>query len=229
MWKAKFIERFGTHISMTSSHGSHIQALASIDSRAASASACNTRSLCSGFDWVASAKGGPKACLKGQECDNISSASRSQTLKCAALGGDSALTSEMCLPDTPQLVFDKWEQGGDLDSASSAIGYSFLPLSEFIKNLDHEHDAAAQTLAKAVEYSNCLMGQDPPVYEWINEKCKCVRQCENGGTLDPATCTCSCSGDPKHGFDGPTCAGMYDARASQDAAPPIQMQRSNAP
>lgn len=208
-WKASFIERFGTHISMTSSHGSHVQALASIVSRTTSASDCNTLSLCFGFEWAAGAKGGLELCSKSNQCDNTSSTSQSQTLKCAALGGDSAFQNKVCDSGTPESIFDKWEEGGDLDSASSAIGYHFLPISEFITNMDHNHEDIAQTLAKAVEYSNCLIGQKPPVQEWINETCKCVRRCENGGTLHPATCTCSCPGNAQHGFNGPTCAGEY--------------------
>jgi len=208
-WKGTFIERFGTHISMTSSHGSHVQALASVSSRTASATDCNTLSLCLNFGWAAGAKAELNLCSKRNQCDNSSSTLQSETLKCASLGGDSAFQSRVCHSGISESDFSQWENGGDLDSAGSAIGFSFLPISEFITNMDHDHYDTAHTLAKAVEYSNCLIGQRPPVQEWINETCRCVRQCENGGTLNPATCTCSCPGNAKHGFTGPTCAEEY--------------------
>ena len=36
----------------------------------------------------------------------------------------------------------------------------------------------------------------------------CSRMCQNGGTLDPGTCTCSCAG----GFSGANCESEYIVR-----------------
>merc|ERR1711884_948667 len=38
---------------------------------------------------------------------------------------------------------------------------------------------------------------------------KCARPCENGGTLDEATCECTCRGDAQHGWKGHFCSETY--------------------
>jgi len=100
--------------------------------------------------------------------------------------------------------------GGDLQAGSSAYRYSFMPISDFLTNVDFdEFYETALTLERAVEYSNCRIGQNPPVQAWDDSGCRCVRQCDNGGELDLATCTCKCRGNAKQGWTGPTCSEAY--------------------
>jgi len=164
--------------------------------------------LCLKFGWMSAV--GADVCSKTSTCDNSSRSSESEKFTCVALGGDPSLQSQICQAGVSQETVDSWLQGGDLQSGSSAYRFSFMPISEFLTNVDFEaYYEAAQTLAKAVEYSNCRVGETPPVQVWDGSGCKCVRKCENGGTLDPSTCTCKCRGNAKHGWEGPHCKESY--------------------
>merc|ERR1740121_2135700 len=130
--------------------------------------------------------------------------------RCVANGGDPELQSRMCSPNVARETVEAWLRGGDVDAGSSAYNYKFMPIWNFLTNVDFEEfEEAANTLEKAVEYSNCRIGQNPPVQDWSDSGCRCVRRCENGGTLDEASCTCKCRGDVRQGFTGPTCSETY--------------------
>lgn len=211
MWKKEFIQRFGTHIPIKSSHGSKIHALSSIDSRTKSAKDCSSYSLCSrfGFDKTAIESVAGNFCQKSSSCMTSGMFRESMTAQCVAVGGEPTLQGRLCDADTSAEDVAAWSTGGSLDSDSSAIGYDLLPISTFLLNTDLKYQAAADALEKAVEYANCLVGQQPPVQEWIDEKCQCVRKCENGGKINPLSCTCECRGDIFHGWAGASCTETY--------------------
>merc|ERR1719343_475163 len=138
-WVRGFIMRYGTHITMSSVHGSRAQALSSINSRTESASQCNDLSLCGTFKWAEALD--ISACLNTSGCQNNSNMQSSSTLNCAALGGAVHLQSQVCDPTRNNAtdfgtMFTEWENGGDLDSDSSAIGYSFVSISDYLLNMD---------------------------------------------------------------------------------------------
>jgi len=131
--------------------------------------------------------------------------------------GDPQLQSKICLPNVAQKTIEAWLRGGDVEAGSSAYRYSFMPISDFLTNVDFdEFYEAALTLEKAVEYSNCPIGQNPPMYGWSDSGCRCVRRCENGGKLDPKSCTCKCRGNGKQVFSGPTCSETHCVRRCEN-------------
>jgi len=207
-WKVSFVQRFGTHVAMASSHGARVHSLASVDSRSEVSSDCMTSGLCGSFGYVAA--GSAKLCSNTSSCDKGDKGSTSQKSTCVAVGGDPVLQRQVCQQDVSQETLDAWIQGGDTEAGSSAYKFSFMPISDFLTNVDFDlfYDAAA-TLTKAVEYSNCRIGLTPPMEAWQESRCQCVRRCENGGTLDAGTCTCRCPGNAKQGWTGPTCATPY--------------------
>jgi len=208
-WKASFIQRFGTHVTMASSHGALVHSLASADSRFESSSACLNSDLCLNFGWV-NANAKLELCSQTSQCDNKTRNSQSDTSSCVALGGDPALQSQICRKDVDQSTLDAWFAGGDMQAGSSAYRFSFMPISEFLTNVDFaKYFEVSRTLEKAVEYSNCRMNDNPPVQSWDGSGCRCVRQCANGGVLDEATCTCKCRGNLQHGWKGPECRESY--------------------
>merc|ERR1712127_307401 len=215
-WRASFIQRFGTHMATGSSHGALVQSLVSAETRVEESSACLDSSLCSKFGWVAPLSSnseeaqGVDLCSQASSCDNRTSSSRSEKTSCVALGGDPALQSKVCQASVSEETLEAWQADGDLKSGSSVFRLSFMPVSEFLTNVDFsEFYEAAQTLEKAIEYSNCQLHEQPPVQVWDGAKCQCVRQCGEGGVLDAASCTCKCRGDLQHGWTGSDCREVY--------------------
>jgi len=210
VWKTAFIQRFGTHLTLTSSHGALVQSLASVDARSEMTSDCMASSFCLKFGWVGAGNAGLSLCSNSSRCDNSSRSSNSQRSTCVAIGGDPALQSQICNKDVPRETMDSWLLGGSVNEGSSVYRYSFMPIADFLTNVDwNEYNKAAVTLERAVEYSNCPLGESPPAFAWEESKCKCVRQCQNGGTLDANTCTCKCNGNAKQGWTGPSCTESY--------------------
>jgi len=209
-WKTEFIEIFGTHIAVESSHGAKIQALTSMDARAESAKDCTSFSLCSNFGFVSANLNCNSDNSKGKgNCDKSSSLKSSLTDKCVAVGGKPSGQFSVSGAKASAADIENWVSGADLDTDSSAINYDLMPISELLTNADLAYQPVADTLQKAIEYANCLVGQQPPVQEWKDGKCQCVRECEGGGTLNPSSCTCECRGNVKHGWAGATCSETY--------------------
>jgi len=175
-----------------------VQSLSSVDARSDLSSDCQDSSLCLKFGWAAPAS------AAGDASVNLCSKTT-----CVALGGDTALQHKICEASVSEQTIESWLQGGDLQSGSTAYRFSFMPIWEFLTNVDFAYYEAAQTLQKAVEYSNCRINEDPPVQAWEGSACRCVRTCANGGTLDPASCTCKCEGNARHGWTGPDCKDTY--------------------
>jgi len=140
VWKASFLRRFGTHVAMSSNHGALVQSLSSVDSRSDLSSACQDSSLCRQFGWTAPAAAAGDAsvnlCSQSSSCENSSSSSESERSTCVALGGDPALQHKMCMASVSEQTFDSWLQGGDLQAGSSAYRFSFMPMWEFLTNVD---------------------------------------------------------------------------------------------
>merc|ERR1712151_267539 len=95
-WKVSLIQRFGTHMTMASSHGALVQSLASVNSRSELSSACMTSGLCMKFGWVAAGNAGLKLCSNTSRCDKGSKSSESHRSTCVAVGGDPQLQSKVC-------------------------------------------------------------------------------------------------------------------------------------
>lgn len=208
-WREGFVQRFGTHIVVESSHGALVHALVSDQARSESSSACRDAGLCLEFAFVSTAH--VNFCSNTSTCDARNQSSQSHTSSCVALGGDATLQNQICQPNATQETIDAWLEGGDLEAGSSAYHYSFMAIPEFLTNVDTKYHKAAETLQKAIEYSNCAVDEVPRAWRWDEESstCKCARQCQNGGVLDEATCTCQCQGDVQHGWRGPSCEETY--------------------
>lgn len=214
-WLAAFIERFGTHLTLSSAHGARVQALTSTESNSESSHACMARSMCRRFGWTAPTEIVANAtidlgCRDTSGCNSSEYSSVSEHSTCVAVGGDSALQSQICQVNVPGETLQNWLNGGDFSSGSSAFSYSFMPIADFLTNVNFtEFHEAAITLEKAIEYSRCSMTGNPPLQEWTESGCQCARVCQNGGRLDHSTCTCECRGDEHHGWHGPTCEETY--------------------
>jgi len=209
-WKTGFIQAFGTHIAVESSHGAKIQALTSMDSRHESAKDCTSSSICSSFGFIlAESSNDCQISSNTTSCDDSSSLKSSLTEKCVAVGGKPSEQFSVSGAKASAQEIEKWVSGANVDTDSSAINYDLIPISELLNGADLAYQPVADTLQKAVEYANCLVGQKPPLQEWIDGKCQCVRECENGGTLNPSSCTCECRGDVQHGWVGVTCSETY--------------------
>jgi len=208
MWKIGFIQRFGTHVVVSSRHGAMVQSLASVDIRSEKAGSCLNAALCLNFTWMQVANAA--FCGNVTDCSNSSLDTFEEKLTCVAVGGEPDLQNQICQENATQETIDAWLQGGDKASAGTAFNFEFMPISEFLVNLDFMGFwNASLMLEKAVEYSNCRLDESPPVQIWDGDSCKCVRSCENGGVLNEASCSCECPGDVRHGWDGPTCTEDY--------------------
>merc|ERR1719367_517591 len=97
-----------------------------------------------------------------------------------------------------------------MNNALSVIQMYFIRLDTLVERMGVSSEIA-QTLGKAIDYHLCLSpySANSGVWAWQNGACECTRVCENGGVLDPETCTCSCPGDTMHGWKGPTCTESY--------------------
>jgi hypothetical protein len=206
-WKVGFVQRFGTHVTTGSSHGALVHSLISADSRFEKSHTCLDSGACLKFGWTSA---NLELCSKTSSCDNKTRDRSSDTAYCVALGGDPALQRKICAKDVDKETLDAWMAGGDLRAGSSAFRFSFMPISEFLTNLDFDkYFETSRALQKAIEYSNCRIHENPPVQAWEDSSCRCVRQCANGGVLDSATCTCTCPGNLQHGWKGPECCESY--------------------
>jgi len=216
LWQSGFIQRFGTHIAMESRHGSLVHALISAESRSEMSEACMDSSMRFSFGWVAPVVGNlsgtsaeANTSSSTSSCDGQNASSSLESSSCIALGGDPALQSQVCQPGVTRQTLDAWIAGGDLQDGSSAYQYSFMPIADFLTNVDvDKYYETAHTLEKAVEYSQCS-ASSAEGWVWEQSSCKCARQCQNGGELDEETCTCRCRGDERHGWRGPNCEETY--------------------
>lgn len=166
--------------------------------------------MCLKFGWVGVASAGLEFCANRSTSEDRSEASDESESTCSAIGGDPLLQNQICRKEVAMETLDTWLAGGDLRAGSSAFRYSFMPISDFLTNVDFDQFyEEAQTLEKAVEYTNCRTNENPPVQEWRDGKCECVRTCANGGILEPSSCTCKCRGNLQHGWKGANCEETY--------------------
>lgn len=210
-WDEQFLDRFGTHVSMTSHHGAQVQALVSADSKSAATSSCMNLKLCLSFNWLNVT--GADICPKHSSCDSVEQQTHDFTRSCSALGGDPVLRQEICSGKPSYETFKRWLQGADHQSSSSVIGYEFEPLNKFVSKLNFAYFQHAKTIEKAIEFRNCRL-EDAERWEAGGNAgefgCKCKLECRNGGVLDLDTCTCKCPGNAKHGWRGLECSEHYD-------------------
>lgn len=214
-WVSAFVGRFGTHMTFGSTHGALVQSLTFADSQSGASHSCMDRSLCQKFGWVAPSASefqdqASNVCVNASRCDNRTGSSASERSTCIAVGGDKNLSLKICQASVPQETMEAWLGGGDMNSGTSIIRYSFMPIATFLTNVDFEFREAADTLTKAIEFSECHLDGNPPLQQWTEEgTCECARNCQNGGTMDTSTCLCTCLGDENHGWQGPTCEETY--------------------
>jgi len=157
--------------------------------------------------------GSASLCEHNGGCSNGTSVKAHYQSTCVGVGGDSKYVDGICEDTTPVSQRAQFLTKGDMDDTSSVIAMRFMPLSTLLKRYDYSEDIV-NTMDKAIDYHLCKANFDTGVWEWDTTgmnggECKCTRKCENGGTLDEDTCTCTCVGDDLHGFRGDTCTDTY--------------------
>merc|ERR1712050_166827 len=119
-----------------SAHGALVHAIESTKSRSESHSATQDSSLCLKFGWVGVASAGLEFCAKRESSDTRSEESLERESTCSAIGGNPRLQNQICRKDVANETLDEWLSGGDLQAGSSAFRYSFMPISDFLTNVD---------------------------------------------------------------------------------------------
>lgn len=219
-WERLFIQKYGTHYTIASIHGAMVQAISNSHSSSSVSKKCLDSSLCGNFGFVNpetvvvdpnGTAGGAASlafCSSANECTSKEHANQAASQSCVAKGGQINLQSKVCGSSISADDLESFLDGGELDSGSSVIRFTFKPIAEFLTNLDPNYLKAALTLTMAVEFANCRIREG--IQSWSEDHgCQCSRECQNGGTLDTTDCSCSCRKDDKHGWTGPTCGQTF--------------------
>merc|ERR1712045_908992 len=93
-WKSAFVQRFGTHLTLGSSHGALVQSLASVDESSELSSDCMSAGMCMKFGWMGVGNADLSLCSNSSRCDNSGKPLKSQRSTCVAIGGDRTLQSQ---------------------------------------------------------------------------------------------------------------------------------------
>jgi hypothetical protein len=206
-WAVLFIQRFGTHIAVHSSHGAMIQATSVTSSKCEWSSACRTMAAEAKLGFLRYAD--LEANFNHSDCTGHNGCEETAQVACAAVGGDPATTVGLCGPDVAQADLNRWLASGNPETGSSTISLELRPISEVLMQMGF-WDQALQ-METAAEYYACRASSDATWQQNGEDDhgCQCTVQCMNGGVLDPLSCTCTCPGDETHGFVGPTCEETY--------------------
>jgi hypothetical protein len=210
LWDKRFIQRFGTHVSLDSVHGTQVKIIATSNSNQEGMEHF-LRSALHGYissDWGEHIGGELAISPKSEELDNRSLAEISYSVRCSAIGGSTAqspcIKVEQLKTDTEaHVVGDRLNDF--LLSESSNDGSSILSmfLEEMADVLDRMgYTNHSRTLTKASEYRRCRW---PFHWAKIGEGehgCKCQLTCQNGGEIDDGSCTCKPPSDELRGWTG---------------------------
>lgn len=205
VWRIAVIKNFGSHIAVKSSHGALIQAASSVDKSCKMSSSCRNFEACLKLGFMEYVD--LKMCGKQDECMKSKSCAETFRTECAAVGGNHAFASAVCGKEVSEQEINRFLESGDVDSASSTIGLTLKPLYEILMQMGFWRQGLQ--VQKATEYHSC----SPPLGIWTpsgkSHECKCDLKCQNGGKLDPTSCSCTCPGDDNHGFTGGDCSATY--------------------
>jgi len=206
-YRSNILAVHGTHICHRTDNGAMMKRFASIEASGESQAECLFAEMCvtlKAMGFSAASCDNQKSCSVAKQFDSM------YHHVCSALGGgEGFIATSLCQPTSS--VADRWKflNSGDLDDARSVIQMYFTPLDEVARWYDYD-EQKVNTLKKAIEYHQCV---DSPVWAWDTSsgtgQCKCIRRCENGGVLDPNTCTCKCRSDLHHGWTGSDCTETF--------------------
>jgi hypothetical protein len=208
LWKAAFIHRFGSHYAVQTSHGARIKTLTSIEASCEASMDCLLQQTCLTISFVAIYS---QYCVSQEECKVSEGCEETMSIECAINGGDSSMTpTNLCSANATEEELDAFLQSGDLTSSSSVIDIQFSSLADLIAGAGY-YDQFKQ-VSQAISYAGC---HSPWLWKPVStdpadgHSCQCDLSCANGGTLDAASCTCSCVGDEAHGWSGVDCTQTY--------------------
>lgn len=206
-WRTSIVMLYGTHVVDSSTHGAMIRATSWFDNSCRLSESCLDTASCTRFglgsinnEW----------CRAGANCTNSSACRTNTREQCRARGGDPSVAASMCdAGATPELVQQfLTATDGNMDSQDSVMAVHLTPLHAVLQWMGVGFDQAYQ-VRKATEFHFCTAP-----WAWVLQEngefgCSCARRCQNGGTLDPRTCTCACQGNDNHGWTGAECTATY--------------------
>lgn len=207
VWAITFIQNFGTHVAVKSSHGSMLQATSSTASTCRWSSACRKLAAKArlGFLQYADVSMGGNS----SECQQSSACEEATETACAAVGGDPLTSTGLCDKEVTEEQINSFLESGDMQAGSTTIGLKLRPMAEVVMQMGFWEQGLE--LEKAMEFYACA----PPLFEWrqnedgTGHSCQCRLQCQNGGVLDPHSCSCTCPGNDNHGSTGSDCSKTY--------------------
>jgi hypothetical protein len=209
IWKIAFLQNFGTHIAVKSSHGAMLQGTASAEVSCKMSSACRNFEGCLKMSFVELIES--SLCANSTDCKRSESCESTFQTACVAVGGDRSLTAPQLCNSANAAQLDRFLSGGDMASSSSKIGLTFRPVGEILMQMGFWQQGLH--VMKADEFYTCdsLLGTWTPTstVTGSDHECKCTLQCQNGGTLDRNSCTCTCRGNDDHGWTGGDCSRDY--------------------
>lgn len=202
VWKMAFLQQFGTHVAVKSSHGAMLQGTASADSACKMSSACRNFEGCLKMSFLKAVDF--KLCAEMEDCKKSESCESTFQTACVAVGGDANFSAtQLCNEDNVDVI-NQFLSGGDMTKTSSTIGMTFRSVGEILMHMGFWQ--AGLQVMKADEYYSCSAPQGAWTPRGADHECKCVLECQNGGLLDSNSCTCTCPADDDHGFTGGDCS-----------------------
>lgn len=210
LWDRRFIQRFGTHVSLDSVHGARVKIIATSNSSQEGMEHF-LRSAVHAYissDWGEHIGGKLAISPENEQLDNRSLAQTSYSVRCSAIGGSTAqspcIKVEQLKTDTEAHgVGDRLEEFFLSESLSDGRSVLSMLLEEMAYVLDRMgYTNHSRTLTKASEYRRCRW---PFHWAKIGEEehgCKCQLTCQNSGEVDEDSCTCKFPSDEFRGRTG---------------------------
>jgi hypothetical protein len=218
LWDERFIQRFGTHVSLGSEHGAQVRAIATSDSNQEGMERFLKSALQAdiSLDWGEHVGGELSISSQNEEVDERSLAETSYSVRCSAIGGDPAAPSpcikvEQSKTQTEAHVVEDSLRGffqpEDLDDGRSVFSMYLKEMADIFNHMGYSK--YFHTLTKANEYHRCRWP-----FHWAKtgeeeHGCKCHLTCQNGGEVDEESCTCKCPADEFHGWTGADCSQPF--------------------
>jgi hypothetical protein len=226
IWAVSFVQNFGTHVAVKSSHGAMLQATSSTNSHCKWSSSCRTLAARARVGFLNHVD--LEATFNSSGCTSSLPCEESTEVECTAVGGDPATSRGLCGAQVGEDQIIDFLASGDVQSASTTIGLKLRPMYEVVGQMGF-WDQALQ-IEKATQFYSCKS----PFGEWLQHKdgdpfsCQCTLQCKNGGRLNREDCSCDCPGDDVHGFTGEDCSETYGkcVRGSGSSDTPTAFRRA---
>lgn len=215
MWSENVISQSGTHLCIRTHNGAAIKTFTYSNIAGSSQAQCAYQKVCLTLkaQGTLPVSGSANLCEKTEGCSNGTNYDAKWGSNCVGVGGDPKLSPGVCDSSTPASDRDTFLSSGDLDSSTSVIAMNFMPLNELLSRFGYSENVV-NTMEQAIDYHLCKAKFETGLWEWDTNgedggHCQCTRVCENGGTIDEETCTCTCQGDDLHGWMGDTCTETY--------------------